>query len=459
MNTAFYKEKPILLGRLNTIDHELYTLTGHTGDVCSLSKQEYNIIKAMNGFDSFEEIALRSSAAMESVLDIYERFKGEKRISLLSGWNQVGWCEHCGIYAAGDKCGICGEELKRLVFDPPCDPWICLDEERKFIVGILRDKFGVEVPDDIYILANNGIKNNQFFWQVAYKGQIIMRIDFKSIEESTWEYTLLADADSLRKSQYLLFDKKSIERTISANKLRQEALFRNSAAFIKECNQIYDTMPMIYFSGGKESLVMYSLYERLNLKANVLTVAPGVDFPDDTAFGMEFRKKIEANENFNYYFYQGDGQKIIDTLNEKKVLSAKDPWCRVDFKKELKNIGTRDIYKGMDFVACEGSRWYENDFRRRHPKINFIQGYQHQLWIHPIAEWTSFDVWVYLFEQNIPINPVYYKGFQRTTCWMCPIVNPFHLKCSRKYYKELWDSISDCRLEAFGDDNSGALPY
>ena len=91
--------------------------------------------------------------------------------------------------------------------------------------------------------------------------------------------------------------------------------------------------------------------------------------------------------------------------------------------------------------------------------MNYIKDYAQQVWIHPIAEWTSFDVWLYIFAHKLPINPVYNKGFQRTTCWLCPIVNPFHLRCSRKYYKELWSKIPECKLEAFGEDKTKDLPF
>jgi 3'-phosphoadenosine 5'-phosphosulfate sulfotransferase (PAPS reductase)/FAD synthetase len=455
----FHKEKPILIGRLNRLDAETMTLTGHLGNVVALSNEEYKILKLMNGFSTFEELAKKHNKEIKYITEVYQKYQGDKKLTLLSNWNIIGWCNECKVYVSGDKCGLCGGDLSKIVFAPPCDPWICLDEEREFIVKVLKEKFDIQLPKDIFLLANNGVENNVFFWEIAYKDRIIMKIVFSSIEESNWKYQLLTTFKEIRDEEWIVFNDKTIQKTIIANKKRQEILFKNSSAFIKEQCSLFKTKPLIYFSGGKESMVMYSLFSRLGIEANVLTVAPGAEFPDDLEFMLEFKKNIEADENFNYYFYQSDGNRIIEALNSRKVLSAKDPWCRIDFKKELKNIGTKEIYKGDDFIACEGSRWYENDFRRRHPKVNFISGYQHQLWIHPIAEWTSFDIWIYMFTQSLPINPVYYKGFQRTTCWMCPIVNPFHLSRSKKYYPELWEKIKDCRLEAFGDDNSQDLPY
>jgi phosphoadenosine phosphosulfate reductase len=38
---------------------------------------------------------------------------------------------------------------------------------------------------------------------------------------------------------------------------------------------------------------------------------------------------------------------------------------------------------------------------------------------HPIALWTQEDVWKYLRNNNIPINPVYLKGIPRSGCMPC----------------------------------------
>lgn len=452
--------KPILLGKLTKINESLATITGYLGDTVGLNIQEYNILKSMDGFSTFQDIAESYNVDVQKVSKIFERFRnGEKKVTLLDEWNQVGWCEECETYVAGDKCSICGSDIKKIVFSPPCDPWICLDVEQQFILEILRFKFDVNLPKDALLLANNGIKNNVFFWEVVYHNKIILKIDFLSMNEDSWKYSLLVNKDEINSLKPLSLNCLAIEKIQKANEERQKKLFMDSAAFIEETTQMYNSKPLIYFSSGKESMVIYSLYDRLNINANVLTVAGGVEFPEDLNFMLKCKKMIESNDKFDYYFYQADGKKIIDTLNEKKLLSAKDPWCRVDFKKELKEKATKDIYKGEDFLACEGSRWYENDFRRRHPKIQYLKDYKYQLWTHPIAEWTYFDVWVYLLTQNLPINPIYYKGFQRTTCWLCPIVNPFHLGCSRKYYPELWKQIKHCRLEAFGDDKSKDLPF
>jgi len=47
--------------------------------------------------------------------------------------------------------------------------------------------------------------------------------------------------------------------------------------------------------------------------------------------------------------------------------------------------------------------------------------------VHPIAYWTEEDVWKYIKENNLPYNPIYDKGFDRSGCIVCT---------SWKYWRE-----------------------
>lgn len=451
-------EKPILLGRVNKINN-IYTLMGHMGDALRIDATEYKILKLMDGFRTIPEIAKLADSSTEYVEKIFLAYRGEKRVSVLSDWNGIGWCKKCHVHVSGEICEICGRQIKKIVFSPPCDPFIGFEEEQKFILNILKEKFDVILPKDAFFLINNGVQNNIFFWEIEYAGSIILRIDFRGLQSSSWEYTLMEQVEKIIAKKECTLNQESIKKSIEASINSLNKLENNSIAIIAESSVFFKTKPLLYFSAGKESMVIYSLIKKTNIPVNILTVVTGVEFPDDIAFIQKMKGEIEKDSLFEYYYYQEDGEKVINTLNKQKKLSAEEPWCRVNFKRKLKSKGTKEIYKGEDFVAYEGSRWYENDFRRRHPKVNFISDYFHQVWVHPLAEWNSFDLWLYIFKQGLPINPVYFKGFQRTTCWLCPIVTPFHFNNSKKYYPELWNRIGECKLEAFGDDTTHDLAF
>jgi phosphoadenosine phosphosulfate reductase len=432
---------------------------GHMGDVLKIDEIEYKVLKLMDGFRTIAEIAEVANVSIENIKKIYSLYRGEKKVSDLPEWNKVGWCENCNVHVSGETCGICGRQVKKIIFSPPCDPVIGFSEEQKFILDILQDRFNIILPEDACFLINNGVHNNKFFWEIEYAGSIILKIEFQGIDSNSWKYSLMERVEIINAKKEYILNQENIKKNIKANTKSLNKLENDSIAIIAESSAFFRTKPLLYFSAGKESMVMYSLIKKANIPVNILTVVTGVEFPDDIAFIQKMRKEIETDSLFNYYFYQDNGEEVINMLNRQKKLSAEDPWCRVDFKRKLKSKGTEEIYKGEDFVAYEGSRWYENDFRRRHPKVNFISDYFHQVWVHPLAEWNSYDIWLYILKQGLPINPVYFKGFQRTTCWLCPIVTPFHLQNSQKYYPELWSRISECKLDAFGDDTTHDLAF
>lgn len=451
--TLHTMEKPILLGRLGKSSN-FCTLSGYLGDIESITSFEYQVLREMNGLNTFAGLSQHLSIPVENIQHIYQKFAGNKKLTTLSQWNQIGWCPQCYSYVAGATCDICHDDVEKMDLNPPCDPWICFEVERKFIIDMLFKAAQIVLHEDTFFLANNCIANNKFYWEIIYRGKKIAHIHFPSYDSASWKCELLVGEREIMQGRPHIWGEDTIPRMIQANESRQAFLFHNSAAFIESAINYYESTPLLYFSGGKESMVIYSLLERLQLQANVLTVATGVDFPEDLAFMREFGRIIQDNPLFTFYFFEENGEDVIRYLNEKKNLSAKEPWCRISFKKALKNKATDEIYHGEDFIAFEGTRWYETDFRRGNPKMMLLREYPHQIWACPIIEWTAFDVWIYTYANNLQVNPMYNKGFQKTTCWLCPVVSTYSYVLSQTNYPDLWAKIQGCELTPFGDSDS-----
>jgi hypothetical protein len=54
---------------------------------------------------------------------------------------------------------------------------------------------------------------------------------------------------------------------------------------------------------------------------------------------------------------------------------------------------------------------------------------------------------------------MYRRGYQRTTCWLCPIVNPFHLATSKEQYPALWKQLDGLKLIGFDDGDNLNTPF
>ena len=56
----------------------------------------------------------------------------------------------------------------------------------------------------------------------------------------------------------------------------------------------------------------------------------------------------------------------------------------------------------------------------------------------PIVEWRDEDVWLYILKNNIKVNPMYHKGFNRVGCLICPFSSGFVDLLIQEYYPKQW---------------------
>ena len=293
-------ETPLLLGRLRKVPNGRCSLLGHTGDVRPVPDSWFNVLRAMDGFHSFDEISDQNGISGAQVRTIFDSMRGEKRLGTLEEWNQCFWCGTCRTYLSHSQvCPECGSPSRQVPWLPPCDPWILLEEEHQFVSQALHENAGVEIDADRLLLANNGIRNNRFFWQIAFDGQIVLHIDFGGTDPSTWRFSATSAArevDWQRKSEGRDVE---IRRMIAANRDTLRLLEEESIAFLDEVCAYYPTDPLLYFSGGKESMVMLRLLEKASRKANLAFVGTGLDFPEDAQFLLnELKPSIDQNPMF-----------------------------------------------------------------------------------------------------------------------------------------------------------------
>ena len=449
-------ESPILLGRLKRSSSGRAMLLGHTGDVRSIPDDWYDVVRRMDGFRTFQEIADETGQDESAVRRMFSEIRGEKRVDLLETWNTCYWCADCALYLSRQPiCSSCGASTKPVPLVPPCDPWILFEDEHAFVRDLLREHAGIVIDDRRILLGNNGVRDNKFFWQIVYDGQVVLHVGFTEFDPGSWSVHVFDGARDLDWTRPTQERTEEMRRMAAANERVLRELEANSVVFIDEVSTFHPADPVLYFSGGKESIVMLRLLEKANRRSNVIFVATGVDFPEDAKFLLEeLKPELDKHPLFHFEVNLAPPERFLTVFREQGTLDARSAWCRKYIKAPLKGEITRRLYGDEHFVAFEGSRWYENDFRRSHPRINFAEGYERQMWVHPIAEWTGLDVWSYIYLEGLKINPMYLHGFQRTTCWLCPIVNPFHLDRSRKRYPELWKTIAGLELKGFdGGDN------
>jgi len=194
---------------------------------------------------------------------------------------------------------------------------------------------------------------------------------------------------------------------------------------IKEYERFMTKLDIFHvaFSGGKDSAVLLDLVKNaLPIGSFVVVFGDtGMEFPD-TYKVVEHTKKQCENEGIHFYiarshFEPKDSWGIFGP--PARVLR----WCCSVHKSTPQTLKLREItgknnYIGLDFV---GVRSHESLTRSKYEYENFGKKQKGQYSFNPMLEWTSAEVWLYIYAHSIYINAAYKKGNSRAGCLLCPM--------------------------------------
>lgn len=179
----------------------------------------------------------------------------------------------------------------------------------------------------------------------------------------------------------------------------------------------------VAFSGGKDSAVLLDLVKKALPKDGFVVIFgdTGMEFPDTYETAAITKKQCEE-EGISFYisrshFDPQDSWKLFGP--PARVLR----WCCSVHKSTPQTIKMREItgknnYVGLDFV---GVRAHESAARSKYEVENFGKKQKGQYSFNPILEWTSAEVWLYIYFNNIHVNVAYKRGNSRAGCLYCPM--------------------------------------
>jgi len=179
----------------------------------------------------------------------------------------------------------------------------------------------------------------------------------------------------------------------------------------------------VAFSGGKDSAVLLDLVKKALPKGSFVVVFgdTGMEFPD-TYDVIEKTRQACEKEEIPFYVARSH-------LKPEKSWELFGPpsrvlrWCCSVHKStpqtlKLREITGKDDYTGLAFV---GVRAHESATRAKYKYENYGKKQRGQYSHNSIIEWTTAEVWLYIFANNIVINEAYKKGSARVGCICCPM--------------------------------------
>lgn len=194
----------------------------------------------------------------------------------------------------------------------------------------------------------------------------------------------------------------------------------------------------VAFSGGKDSVVALDLVQRA-LPHNCFKVVfgdTGMEFPD-TYKAVEKIKQICAEENID--FLQAKSKMIPE--NTWRVFgppAVTMRWCCSVHKTTPQIMLLREILNKPDFtgMAFTGVRGDESLSRSEYDGISYGGKHSGQYSCHPILEWNTAELFLYMYENGLVFNETYKKGNTRAGCLVCPMSQGKHDYMKYKNYPE-----------------------
>ena len=215
----------------------------------------------------------------------------------------------------------------------------------------------------------------------------------------------------------------------------------------------------VALSGGKDSIVLLELVNR-TLPKSAYTVIFGdtkMEFPDTYDVIDEIERQCKTEDidfhRTSSHFDPEESWRLFGPPS--RVLR----WCCTVHKStpqtlKLREITGKDDYVGLDFV---GVRKHESAMRSKYEEENYGKKQKGQYSHNPILEWTSAEVWSYIFAHNLIVNAAYKKGNSRAGCLFCPLgrgkADSFRYMCYHKeidkYTQLIKDTINDPHIDTY----------
>ncbi len=240
----------------------------------------------------------------------------------------------------------------------------------------------------------------------------------------------------------------TIEDWVKFNELRTRMVVSQAEKFLYQMIEKVKKPVTVSFSGGKDSLV--------SLHLTLKFADPLVIFNDT---GIELPETIETVK------------KVVSKFNLKLVTASAgdDFWHAArmvgpparDFRwccKVTKLVPMAKLAKEMwpsGALNVVGQRIFESIERSRSPRVWRNKWFPHILNISPIHEWTQLDVWFYIYRNSLLdlVNPLYFKGFERIGCFMCPASPLAEFEVTKNLHPELmrkWEEILEIWRKRLG---------
>lgn len=179
----------------------------------------------------------------------------------------------------------------------------------------------------------------------------------------------------------------------------------------------------VAFSGGKDSIVLLELVKKALPKSGYMVVFgdTGMEFPD--TYDVVDKIEQQCKEEGIAFYRAVSHMNPIESWRIFGPPSRVLRWCCTVHKSTPQTIKIREVLDKSDYVGADfvGVRGYESLTRSEYDYENFGKKQKGQYSQNPILDWSSAEIWLYIYIHKLLINETYKKGNSRAGCLFCPM--------------------------------------
>ena len=221
--------------------------------------------------------------------------------------------------------------------------------------------------------------------------------------------------------------------------------------------------PVLLFSGGKDSIVMYYMARKAFWPAKVpfplLHIDTGHNFPETLEFRDDLMKKTGGKCIVRFVQDTIDQGKVVEETGYNASRNVLQTVTLLDAVEELKidaalGGGRRDEEKARakERFFSHRDEFGQWDPKNQRPELWNIFNGQKRIGEHfrvfPLSNWTEMDIWQYIYMDNVEIPSLYFthkrEVFYRDGVWLA---NAPFMKLKDKEKAE----VKDVRCRTIGD--------
>ena len=213
----------------------------------------------------------------------------------------------------------------------------------------------------------------------------------------------------------------------------------------------------VAFSGGKDSVVTLDLVQRALPHDQFKVLFGNTDMEFPTTLDL-VEKTRQSCEKLEIDFFTAEAPfSSTESWNIFGPPARRIRWCCTVHKTApvVNKLCELFEYERLKAMMLTGIRGDESAARAEYDDLSVGKKLSGQYSFHPILDWSSAEVFLYIYQNDLFLNEAYKFGFGRVGCIMCPNSSEKHEYIKQRCFPDDVEKFSDIIVKTSRKDLSG----